>query len=90
MQVTCATEEAYKTAKENWTKQADLVLITYIPNCGLSDEDQRAFWKTKSLKFDDGTHVILVTAQEISLKESVSEMDLEWGKSLVIEQVVLG
>lgn len=71
--------EAYQSAKWNWTQHADLVLITYIPGCGLSASDQRAFWKADVVRFDDIIQNVFATAHEIPLQESVSHMDLEWG-----------
>jgi hypothetical protein len=80
LHISLASTEAYQSAKSNWTQNPDLVLITYIPGCGVSAEDQRAFWKTSSLSFDDNAHNITATGHEITLQETVTDMDLEWGK----------
>jgi hypothetical protein len=78
--VSFTSTQAFNLACDSWSLSTDLVLATYTDGCHGEAEDQRTFWLTTSLSFDNKTLTIkAVATEELRIGSIAHTVDLIWG-----------
>lgn len=71
------SDGAYGLAKSAWKGKGPLILVTAVD--GLSDDDTKEFFITKSITFSDKDHTFTAKGLSVGYRDVITYFDLAWG-----------
>ncbi len=71
--------DAYALAKENWSQQSNLILITAVEGCG--NDTQNDIFLAKSFDFSDDDDSFAATGSHVTFHDVLRTMDVKWGNA---------
>lgn len=80
LKMTFSDATAFKNAKNTWaTNDKGLLLIANAKGCAIHSDDDRCFFNTKSLNFDDASRSVVANGAAVDPDDVTSDGETTWG-----------